>query len=354
MGKKFSTAAEVAKLAKLSPATVSRALNHPDMVSNATLERIEKTIQDNNLTIRNAAPKKPVKSEAQKGSILIYIRDYGNLFYLTLIEGLENSLMFRGYHLLYFRTDLDKSENQAYLLAEAKEKHLKGLIVCDPVSPEFLEEIAKELPVIQCCECSSRQYPFVGIDDRQATSSALEHLYSLGCRNIFMINGPLTYHYSRNRMDAFFDFLKEREIYHSEDQIVVLPTVNYQMAYAAAMRLMTLENKPDAIFCASDAFALAAVRAAASLGVSIPEQIAVTGFDDLSLFTQMSEPTLTSVRQPLFQIGYSCGELFFEMIQNSRRNSDKPARQLILNTELIIRHSSMRMSMQNDSRGADT
>ena len=122
-----------------------------------------------------------------------------------------------------------------------------------------------------------------------------------------------------------------------QDWIVQLPDVNYQMAYSAVCRLLNSDVRPNAFFVISDIFAAAVIRAAKRFNLNVPQDILVVGFDNID-FSMMTNPTITTVNQPSFQIGYSAAELLMESIEHP----DIPPKSLTLDTELIIRESTVK------------
>jgi len=153
-----------------------------------------------------------------------------------------------------------------------------------------------------------------------------------------MINGPMSFKYAVKRQEGFLDTLRKKDISVRPDWIVSLPEVNYQMAYSAVCRLLNNEIRPNAFFVISDVFAAAVIRAAKRFDLRIPEDIIVVGFDNLDI-SIMTCPTITTVNQPSFQLGYSACELLLDSINHP----DMFPKSLILDTELIIRESSAKI-----------
>ena len=148
----------------------------------------------------------------------------------------------------------------------------------------------------------------------------------------------MSFKYAVKRQEGFLDTLRKKDISVRPDWIVSLPEVNYQMAYSADCRLLNNEIRPNAFFVISDVFAAAVIRAAKRFDLRIPEDIIVVGFDNLDI-SIMTCPTITTVNQPSFQLGYSACELLLDSINHP----DMFPKSLILDTELIIRESSAKI-----------
>ena len=303
MGRKKTTITEIARAAGISPATVSRALNHPELVNSKTAELIHSTIES-----LNYVPRSGPSDFKQNKLIMIISQD-----------------------------QFDSPGEMEYLLTQIKTYGINGLILCAPLKEEHYRQISQYVPLVQCCEYNSENYPYVGIDDRKATFMAMEYIHSLGRTKTAFINGPLTYTYAIKRQNAFQDFLEQANLPVFSGQVTNLPRVNYDMAYASIRQMLASSSRPDSIFAASDVYAVAAVKAADYYGIKVPDDLVVVGFDNV-LLSNISSPSITTVSQPRFQMGYTAGELLYESI--TAAVPLYPPKHIILDTELIIRDSS--------------
>ena len=149
-----------------------------------------------------------------------------------------------------------------------------------------------------------------------------------------MINGPLKYKYARKRQEGFLLALEEAGITPAPNFIVPVPEFSYDAAVSIATQLLSMPERPDAIFAASDVFAVAAIKAAKRLGISIPKDLGVIGFDNTNI-SIMSEPALTTVKQPQYQLGFLACEMLIEQMHTP----NLAPRQIMLDAEIIIRES---------------
>ncbi len=331
MGRNKTTITEIARAAGISPATVSRALNHPELVNAKTAELIRSTIESLNYT-----PKSGASDSRQNKLIMINVAEISNLFYEQIISGIVSSAQFHNYHVIISQDQLDSPGEMEYLISQIRTYGIDGLILCAPLKEEQYRQLSRYVPLVQCCEYNSEHYPYVGIDDQKSTFMAMEYIHSLGKARTAFINGPLTYTYAVKRQNAFLDFLARSGLPAFPGQITNLPRINYDMAYASIRQMLASSSRPDSIFAASDVFAVAAVKAADYYGIRVPDDLVVVGFDNVLLST-ISTPSITTVSQPRFQMGYTAGELLYESIASAKQ---EPPKHIILDTELIIRDSS--------------
>lgn len=334
MKKEKVTVSKIAETAGVSPATVSRVLNHRSIVKPETIRQVE----DAMALLGFPVTREPVYNISRQPLIVINIPGIENVFYQDVIKGARVSAKAHGCHLLIHESPLDRSSvhNFCSLL---KRVDAAGTIILNYVSGELLEQIQAAAPLVQCCEYNEEaDYPYVSIDDFQAAENATDYLLSCGCRKIALINGPGNFKYARKRYEGFLSALNRAEVFIPQNWIIQLPEINYEMAYAAICRVLNSEVRPNAFFAISDIFGAAVIRAAKRFNLRVPGDIMVVGFDNID-FSAMTTPSLTTVSQPSFQQGYSACELLMEMIDNP---SITP-KSLLLDAELIIRESTMKL-----------
>lgn len=330
MKKEKVTVADIAEKAGVSPATVSRVLRHRDLVKKETIKQVEAAMSELGCLIE----KGKMSPSAEQPLIILNVPELDNVFYLKVIDGALVSAKAHGYRLLINDSPLDRSSIYSFT-SFLKQVHASGVILLNHVAEEHLDMIRSVVPLVQCAEYNEHaDYPYVSIDDYEAATNAAEYIVSCNCNKIAMINGPMSFKYAVKRQEGFIDTLRKRDISIRPDWIVSLPEVDYQMAYSAVCRLLNSEVRPNAFFVISDIFAAAVIRAAKRFNLSVPDDIIVVGFDNLDL-SMMTCPSITTVNQPSFQLGYSACELLLDSINHP----DMVPKSLILDTELIIRES---------------
>ena len=175
---------------------------------------------------------------------------------------------------------------------------------------------------------------YVSIDDRVAGYRAVNYLISTGCRRIGMINCAFRYKYARHRKEGYQRALTEARLPIDPGWYVSIPAIDYTLAYSAAMQVLCTEPRPDALFASSDVLAAAAINAAHSLDLRVPEDLCVIGFDNVEA-SRMTLPAITTVSQPTHQLGQQACSILLDRI----RDPELPHRQILLDTELVIRGS---------------
>ena len=311
------TVSLIAEKAQVSPATVSRVLNHRELVKEPTIRRVEEAMRSLGCQMENTVT---VSKETQP-LVVLNIPGIENAFYQEIIRGARVSAKAHGCHLLIHESHLNKG-NMLDFCNLLRRVDAAGVI----------RTIA---PLVQCCEYNEHaDYPYVSIDDTKAAEIATEYLLSNGGSKIALINGPGNFKYARRRQEGFMNALQKAEVMIPKQWIVQLPEVSYEMAYAAICRLLNSDSRPNAFFTISDIFAAAVIRAAKRFHLHVPRDILVVGFDNIEL-SSMTTPSITTVNQPKFQMGYTACEMLLELLEEPQEEM----KSLILDTELIIRES---------------
>lgn len=331
MGQKPRTS-DIAKKANVSPATVSRVINHRNLVKPETIEIVEKAMAELGYTPRHPASV-PTR---ERGIILANCPQGENPFYSDVISGIMSSASSHGYQVLLNYDTLDTGSITDFIQL-IRRIHAEGVILLNRLSERLLDALAQEVPFIQCCEYNEdANYPYVCIDDYAAAQSAIHFLIGAGRNRIAFLNGPRRYHYSHDRLDGFRDAMAQASLFVPANWIVNVPKIDYDMAYTVVSQLFVPEIKPNAIFASSDILAAAAINAAQKHHIHVPEDIMVVGFDNIFI-CQIMHPTITTISQPREQMGFTAAELLIEQIRNPKMSP----RSTRLSTELIIRESAV-------------
>lgn len=324
------TAVQIAEKANVSPATVSRVLNHRELVKSHTIQKVEAAMKELGFTFSVSE----TASFKEQPIIVLNIPGMENVFYQEIIRGVQVSAKAHGCYLLIHESPLKRStlDDFCNLLLRVD---AAGTIILNKISEDSLEKIRGIVPLVQCCEYNENaNYPYVSIDDCQAAEMATEYLISCGRNKLAMINGPSSFKYAVKRQEGFLQALQNAQISVPKQWVVQLPEINYEMAYAAICRLLNADVKPNAFFTISDVFAAAAIRAAKRFKLRVPEDIMIVGFDNIE-FSMMTTPSITTVNQPKLQMGYTACEMLMELIENSHEE----IKSILLETELVIRES---------------
>lgn len=327
------TIAEVAKEAQVSVATVSRVINNNGFVSAESRVKVENAIKKLNYE-PNMLGRNLRRSESRV--ILALLPNISNPFYAKIIQGIEDTAIKNEYNVILCQTDCNP-EREANYLNLLKQKLADGVINLDPIiDKSYLSQIGKRYPVIQCCEYSDDlDVPYVTIDNKEAAYKAVKHLISIGCRNIALINTDEKFLYARQRKEGYFAALSDSDI-GIKPEFIVNGNLDFDSAQSAVKYLLSLDIKPDAIFAVSDILAIGALKAASDLNIKVPEDLAVAGFDNIPN-AKMVTPALTTVSQPMYEIGTEACKMILQKL-----NGEKNVLNRVLNTELIIRESTLK------------
>jgi len=329
----MSTIQDVAKAAGVSVATVSRVLNKSKSVSAETRELVLDTIKKLNYQ-PNLLGRNLRRTETRL--ILILLPSISNPFYAMLVKGAEDVAHKNGYNVMLCNTDSDINRERAYLEL-LKNRLADGLIFMSPeIDKEELTNISEGFPVVQCCEYKEgADVPRVAIDNLAAAYKAVKHLVGIGHRRIGMISGRNEYVSTKQRELGYRKALEDSGI-DFDDTLIKHGNYGFRSGLRAANQLLSMSNRPTAIFAISDSMAVGAIRAAKENGFKVPVDLAVVGFDDIS-FASMCEPPLTTISQPKYDLGCTAMEMLLWQIQGKHVETNE----IVLEHELIIRQSTI-------------
>lgn len=321
---------DIAREAGVSPTTVSRVLNHRDLVNAETRETVEAAMD--RLGYHAA---KPASAKRPRRKILLLNCPQGNNpFYEEIINGAITSANSHDYYLI-LNYDNANTKTFSDFQGLIKGVNAAGVILLNQLHEDLLEKINHIAPVVQCCEYNSNSsLPYVSIDDFSAAQQAVNYLIRAGRNKIAFLNGPLKYKYAQERLRGYKCAMEAASLSIPSSWIMQIPEINYDMAYTVVSQLLSSEQCPNAFFASSDVLAAAIINAAKRYHLRVPEDIMVIGFDNISI-SQMVRPSITTVNQPKFQLGYTACEILVELINNP---STQP-KSTLLATELIIRES---------------
>jgi LacI family transcriptional regulator, repressor for deo operon, udp, cdd, tsx, nupC, and nupG len=322
---------DVAVLAHVSTATASRALSNPDMVSDDTREAVLKAAEQSgyrpNLLARSLRTQ-------QAKAIVVLVPSLDNPFYPDIIRGMELAARERDYSLLLGLTLHDHAVEATYLEL-VRNQRADGILVLDGGLKHLLVEgLGVRAPTVQVIErLPGLDLPWIGIDDRAASAKATQHLLDLGHRRIGHISGLKRYSVTVDRIAGYRAALKAAGI--AFDPALVEPG-DFQISggEAAAHKLMALADPPSAIFCGNDDSAFGALRGLRALGLKVPQDVSLVGFDD-TLMAPMAEPPLTTLRQPRHDIGFTAMTMLLDLLAGI----PDVATQQTLPVDLILRAS---------------
>lgn len=321
------TIQQVAERAGVSIATISRVINDSGKVKPETRQRVLAAIDELGFEIKN-----PRYIHTRNKSIIVSFPDLRNPFSNEVIEGIRSVASNRGYAVFC----MEAMDNFLDYEDIMNNHNYAGIILSHNISStEQLEQLSEHFPTVMCSEYSiTDKVSFVCINDSRAAQTAADYLASIGRKKIGLVNSSLQNNYAKHRQRGYEASLRANGLPLKQEWVVYVSKVDYHMAVSAITAMLLLEDRPDALFCVSDVFAAAAIKAAQNVGMKIPEDLAVVGFDNIDV-SSMVVPALTTVKQPSYQLGQQACEELINMIDN---NENQP-KKIILDTEIIIRES---------------
>lgn len=320
---------DIAKKAQVSIATVSRIINNKGNIKPETKQKVVEAMNELNFTPKATS----MLSNSSSKVILLCIPNSNNPFNAPVIDGIQSAARRQGYNVLILQTKdyYTRSSDFSDIL---KNNSIAGIIIMSSIPQQsLLEELSFRCPIVMCSEYAENyNISYVSIDDVASAKKAVNYLISTGRTKIGLINSTPFFKYSRHREKGYTIALNEAGLEINPSWICHLSTVDYSMALANALHILSLPSRPDAFFACSDVYAFAIVNASHQLGFRVPDDISVVGFDNIEL-SIMCTPAITTIEQPCFQLGYQSCELLLEKI----KNPNVETKQILLNTELIVR-----------------
>ena len=328
---------DVARLSGVSIATASRVLTSPHLVHQATRERVQQAIET--LQYRPSRVARRLRRDAARANLLgLVVPDIQNPFFADLARGVENVAQERGYMVFVGNSDEDADKERNYLDLMRAES-VDGIILPPTAEVEpALEALARGgIPVV----CVDRRLPGAALDTVVADNvrgarEAAEHLLRLGHRRIGFIEGRPHLSTSRERLEGYRHALKDAGA--ALDPALVRAGDSRQASgYRLARELLegpAPRARPTALLVGNNLMTLGALAAIRELGLRIPDDVAIIGYDDLP-WAPAFDPPLTVVRQPAYELGRRATELLLSRVEEPEREP----RLVVLEPELVVRRS---------------
>lgn len=329
----MATIQDVAALAGVSTATVSRTLSAPDIVSETTRKRVQAAVAKLNYT-PNAAAK--ILRTTRTRKILVMVPDISNPFYSVVIRGIEESAHQAGYSVLLGDTQYDKArENQYAEMFQRKEAD--GLIVLASGLPEALRYTVKRSPDLLAIVNGHEYDPALNvlsvyIDNAAASRDVITHLYALGHRHVAILAGPDNHTLDGARLKGALECAASFPEPMALD--VTAGGFRAESGFKRALDILAAPDRPTAIYCFNDELAMGALSAMRRLGLHCPTDVSLVGFDD-TRYARMMDPPLTTVRQPMKNLGKTTVNLLLNVLDGGKQDLES----IKLLHRLIVRES---------------
>ena len=335
MKKSKTTIHDISKALNIDSSTVSRALNNSPRVSKKTREKINR--KANELGYQRNSLASNLRTN-KTNTIGVIVPRISRKFFSSVIAGIEETAYEAGYNVIICQS-LDSLEREVKLMGTLLANRVDGVLISISMETTNYNHLQAYLnhgaPIVffdrpcDLAHCSN-----VGIDSYQASFDATEHLISQGCKHIVHLSGPQEIELYRNRKNGYEAALTKHHIALNEAYCIE-SSLSEKDGISAAKKILELK-KIDGIYSANDTAAIGAIKHLKNNGISIPNDIAVVGFNNDPI-SAVIEPSLTTINQPGFEMGKISGDLLLAQIQE--KNTTIENKSILLSSELIVRNS---------------
>lgn len=326
----MATIKDVAKLANVSVATVSRVLNRNANVNHDTKKRVNEAIDQLKYRPNDVAR---TLFRGRSKMIALFVPDIMNPFFPELARAVEDITNKNEYTFVLCNTDDDLEKELTYMNA-LKQKSVDGIIiVSSTITEEHLSEL--NIPAIALDRIFSSDLSAVTVNNREGGRAATEYLKTIGCKRIAHIAGPENVSNTKKRLKGYLDVVRNEDWFLSS--YVVSGEYSFQKAKDVTTRLLINHPEIDGIFVANDLMGIGVIKAAESLGINVPKDLAIIAFDGISI-GETTSPTLTTMAQPIYDMGARAAEMLIEQINDPTRTKKVEA----FSVRLVERQSTKR------------
>ncbi len=323
---------DVARLAGVSIATVSRCLHTPDVVALKTRERVLGAVRETGYNMNAAAQS---LRRRRSNTVLVVVPDIGNTFFSEILGGIEREASAAGLTMLIGNTGRSKPREEAYVRYLLNGRADGALLLAEPKArwsdiPARATQGAA--PIVTISEVAGDAGPLtVSIDNEGAAAAAVDHLIALGHRSIGHVTGPASNILTAERLLGYRRALANAGLPH-RPEFEFPGAFTLDSGRAAFARFIALADRPTALFFANDEMAMAFLSTAYAAGIRVPRDLSIIGFDDIH-FAQSCIPALTTIRQPRSEMGAAGMRLLLSILAGE---APVPVR---LPFELLVRGS---------------
>lgn len=330
-----STMKDVAKLAGVSPSTVSRVINNSSLVKKETAEKVLAAIKKLDYQVNDFA-----RGLRTNDSGLIGVIGAGmeNPFLAEMLKGIEAEALKYNYNIIFCESEgeLEQELNYIKLL---KQRKIAGLVIITANVYSKLVDVVKEskLPVIFTSGyIDDPELPCIGIDNVAAAYDAVNCLVQMGHQKIGIIRGPYSDVVTSGERSKGVKLAFKNNNIELEDEVIIEAEFTFESGYIAAQKL--LDQRPDltAIFSFNDEMAVGAIRSLEDRNKKVPDDISVMGFDNIE-FSKYVRPSLSTVSQPAFEMGSQSIGILNDLIRGNKNQLNKLKK--LLPYKLVIRDS---------------
>lgn len=315
----MATIKDVAKHAGVSTSTVSHVLNKTRYVSENITERVTKAVEELNYAPSALARSLKIKNTRTFGML---VTTSVNPFFAEVVKGVERRCYEQGYNLLLCNTegDLDRLNFNIDMLLQKKVDGL--LLLSDEIASQNLNIFARHKPVpTVVMDCGETNFPCDKIQNNSLHGGylATQHLINQGHCKIGCISGPNEKQAASERFSGYMQAMLEAGLEINE-QWHAFADFDCEGGKKAFESMLAAGDMPTALFVCNDMMAIGVINAASKHGISVPEDLSVIGYDDISL-AKFVTPSLTTIHQPKFNLGRKAFDTLLDQIQSRRETN---------------------------------
>jgi LacI family transcriptional regulator, galactose operon repressor len=307
---------EVAQIVGVSVGTISNYLNHPEKVAEETRKGISEAIEGSGW-VPNISGR--ILRQGRSTLVGLVVLDVTNPFFTAVARGVEDAADESGYNIVLCNTDGLRETEERYLWV-LEEHRAAGVVITpahgDESSLEWLRERGMKVVLLD----KARTLPnisSVSVDDVEGGRLAGAHLLGLGHKRIGFVTGPLLLQQCVDRREGLHTAVNEAGLEASSALVEIeVPGMRVADGENAARQLLESSIHPSAVFCANDLLAVGVLRVLRDEGLRVPQDVALVGYDDVE-YSALLEPSLTTIHQPKYELGYSAMELLLREIEGS-------------------------------------
>lgn len=331
---------DIAEKLNLATSTISRALKDHHSISKKTIDKVKKTAKEMGYRPNNLAASLRSKKTKTIGVLLPTITQP---FLSSLISGIEIASQKAGYNVVIMQSH-DSYEEEVNLTQSLYNNRVSGVICSLAMQTQNTDHfqifIDNKTPLVFVDRVPKHFSTFrVVIDNYAAGYKATKHLIEQGCKRIAHFTAGSEFSIYFERKKGYLDALKEANLPVDEALIIKLKAVTYEEAEKATNKLLDLKNPPDGIFAPGDILGVSAIQCAKKRGVTVPNDLAVIGFNNDPI-SYIIDPSLSTITHPAEKMGQTSAEIILKNLRSSKKDDAKEI--TFLNTEVLVRESSQK------------
>ena len=332
------TIKDIARELKIAPSTVSRALNDHPAIKQETKDAVKALAEaldyQPNLLALNLLQKK-------SNTIGVIVPEITGHFFSAIITGIQDVIVNSEYNIMICLSN-ESYEEELTIVKRLSKIQIDGVLVAPSSETKNFDHFRRlqksGIPVVVFDrDCPGLEADKVLVDDYFGAFQAVEYLFRTGCKNIAHLGGPLNLSTTEQRLQGYWNALEKNKVPKNSEYVVHVPGFAHKDAVKATKKLLELKDRPDAIFAYNDKIAISAMHIAKKMGLKIPDEVSVIGFDD-EPHSSFITPSLSTVWQPVYSMGMLSARILLSHLNN--KNSILEFRKEVFKPELVIRASS--------------